>query len=300
MNSVYRPLWVAGISSLFFLLPKPVAAQTLSLSVSPPLVEIRMQPDKTAIKIYTVKNTGEETSVVPVLLLYTAQGVTALPNGDQTASWIHWGENEIQWGKPFALQAGEERLVHLEVSPPGTEKEQDYPRAIVFQTIPGPGSQFSQSMVQSEVASILLINLSATGSVAKSVQLLHFEAPSFVDSFGPITISIEGKNNGNTFTRLLGEITFTGSLGTGHYGLIPHILLPGESSRLTSEASEKQSTATFHGLFLGKYTLEAKATLDQSSIEVQEQKVIYAFPWKLITLLLIVSLAYSTYRSSKK
>lgn len=293
-----------SIITLFTFLTTPTYAQTLSLSVSPPVVEIRMQPGRIATRTYTVKNLGERTSLIPLLMEYTPTGVRPLPALDTTAHWIQWNDPQIQWNTPFPLEAGTEKKVELHISPGTETAQQDYPRAILFQTVAVAGTQFSHATIQQSIGSILLINLTSTGAVAKSVQVASFTTPMVIDSFGPLSISIDVKNNGNTFTRVLGSISIGNGLGTAAHALAPHLLLPGETYRLISQTPQTSSysysnnpSLKLYGFFIGSYTVEYSLIMDNETTSIQQKKTVYAIPWKAF---LALSIGWILYRTARR
>ncbi|MCJ7740227.1 hypothetical protein MUP32_02835, partial [Candidatus Microgenomates bacterium] len=63
------------IYNLSFIISSPVRAQSLSLSIAPPVVEIMIKPGKTITQTIKIANGGESTIITPLLREYTLNGL---------------------------------------------------------------------------------------------------------------------------------------------------------------------------------------------------------------------------------
>ncbi|OGG00448.1 hypothetical protein A2Y99_05130 [Candidatus Gottesmanbacteria bacterium RBG_13_37_7] len=302
---------IAGMIILFFScgVPKEIRAQSLSLSISPPLLEVMIKPGVTATYTYKLQNLGE-TSVITVKL--AELDLNNNIGGSSTFSkdkWINLVNKDTAFNKPFILASGEEKQLILQLNPPSDINEQDYYRILLFSTTPNPASNTSQSSFSQNLGSILLINVTSTGLPKISAEVLEIKTPQIIDSFGPMDVWVKVKNTGQFFFRPIGNISFSGPIAKGSYQINPNIIMSGQTKLLLTDIgieSEVKSTIaqskSLHipGFFLGKYRLEVKFTLGEGNKSVEISKNIYAFPWKATIAAIAIFLIFLTLNKSKK
>lgn len=265
------------------LFPTPVRAEPLSLSISPPLVEITTQTDRSITKEYTLHNLGERVSVTPQLFLYSSDGMASQPL-DPPDPWIQIVTEGISWNDPFVLKAQEERRIVVSLRIARSLEEKDYYRALVFSTNPAPTAQFSQSLIQERITSILLMTVSSSGLASGNIEFSKINVPDFIDSFTPVTMDMELKNTTDTYSRISGTIILNGPVGKSVFSIIPTVLLAGESKHILSTVAgngNSGSTVQIPGLYLGQYHLETAVTVGEGGINIHQKSSFYAIPWKI-------------------
>lgn len=264
------------------LMPSPVRAEPLSLSISPPLVEITTQTDRSITKEYVLNNSGETVSITPQLFMYSVEGIDSQPL-DPPDPWIRIVTEGISWNEPFVLKKNEQQRILVSLRIPRNLEQKDYYRALVFSTNPSATAQFSQSLIRQRIATILLLTVSSSGLAPSTIQFSRISFPQFIDSFGPLDLDMDLKNAGSAFARISGTITLRGPIGSSSYSLIPSVLLGGETKHVLSSSErtpDRHSTLTISGLYLGRYQAEAIVTAGEGSINIYQKKSFYAFPWK--------------------
>lgn len=292
------------ISSLWFLAnPAVIFAQNLSLSISPPLVEIMIKPGKTVTQAYKIHNSGEPVVVTVSLLEFRLADLKASPDF-QAESWIQIINNDLSLHKPFLLNSNQEKQVILKISPPLNSPEEEYYRVVMFSTTPNPASQLSQSSISQSLGSVLLVSVTRTGEKLKAAQLTKSLIPAVMDSFDPLIVDFDLQNTGKIYVRPVGEIDLIGQAGKANFKLLPKIVLPGHIQRLTTDNSKSAGqdlhTLYMPGFYLGKYQLNIAFTLDNSKIKIEQSKTFYAFPWKVSVVLIILLLGGFRYFKIKK
>lgn len=181
---------------LFLTFNLPVAnAQSLSLSISPPLLEVMIKPNKTITQVYKLINTGESVIITPKLYELGFYGISEDAKFSRE-KWISIVSNDIDFDKPFILGAGKEADFLLKIGPSATVVEQDYYRALVFTTSPNIPSDTTQSLFSQNLASPLLISVTSTGIFTKAAQIINFKIPKILDSFDTLVVDIDIKNPG--------------------------------------------------------------------------------------------------------
>lgn len=264
-------------------------AQGLSLSLSPPLLEVMIKPGKSITQVYKITNDGDPTIVTASIKEFSADGIKDNP-GFVPEKWISLLNTDLAFNRPFMLGSKEERQLIVRLSPPKETAEKDYYRAIQFSTSPNPPSESSQTSVTENIGSPLLITVTSAGFLAKGAQITQFQLPRIIDSFDTLTSDIYIKNTGNTFFHPVGKITLTGPIGRGSFIIVPHIILTGQTKKLLTEDSLSfgdTNSLKLPGFFLGKYALAVDFTLDEGTIRVNQSKNFYAIPWKAGMILII-------------
>lgn len=283
---------------------QPVHAQSLSLSISPPLLEILIKPGKSITQAFTIINNGDPVIITPRILPLNENGIDE-SIGFVPESWITTANTDILFDRPIFLNTGEKRQLVLKVNPPPTTLEQDYYRVITLTTKPNPQGETTQTALSQNLGTPLLISVTNSGFLPKSAQIAKFELPTIIDSFGPLTSTIEVKNTGNTYFRPIGKILLTGIIGRGSYDLMPDVILAGSTRLITTEFSKStqgDKTIELTGIFLGKYTLETDFTLDEGNIQITQKKTLYALPWKLgiTVVIMLIGISFIKRHNRKK
>lgn len=286
---------------VFFLTAGPIRAQSLSLSISPPLLEVLIKPGKTITQVYKIRNNGESAVITPRLQEYTSEGVKYDPEF-AADSWITLQNQDIAFNKPFLLNPNEERQIILKINPPKNTAEKDYYRVLIFSTTPNPALANTQASVSQSLGSILIVNVTTSGLTQKGAQITSFDLPLIIDSFSPLRADIFLQNTGKTYLRPVGEIKLTGPIAHGAYKINPKVFLAGEKKLLTLESSSNppDSTLLLPGFYLGKYQLALNLTLDEGSSIISQEKIFYAFPWKLTLIIFLIISVKLIWRKRKK
>ncbi len=280
-----------------------VSAQSLSLSISPPLLEVMIKPNKTITQVYKLINTGDSVIITPKLYELGFFGISE-DSKFSREKWISIVSNDIDFDKPFILGAGKEADFLLKIGPPATAVEQDYYRALVFSTTPNIPSDSTVSMFSQNLASPLLITVTKSGIFAKAAQVINFKMPKILDSFDPLRADIDIKNTGSTYFRPVGNLTLTGPIGHGTYDLIPSAILSGQTKKLLTADNPSQNlkdkTLILPGFYVGKYKLELNFTLDEGTGAIKDVRTFYAIPWKIGLVIFILAGISLKIRNKKK
>lgn len=292
------------ISSWWFLTyPAVVFAQNLSLSISPPLVEIMIKPGKTVTQAYKIRNDGEPVIIKISLMEYRPGDLKASPDF-QSENWIQIINNDLSLNTPFLLNSSQEKQVILKINPPLSTPEEEYYRVLMFSTSPNPASQLSESGISQSLGSILLVSITRTGEKLKAAQLTKSVIPKIMDSFDPLKLDFDLQNTGKIYIRPVGDINLIGQAGKANFKLLPKIVLPGHIQRLTTDNSKSDGqdlhTLYIPGFYLGKYQVNIAFTLDDSKIKIEQSKTFYALPWKIFLVLIIFLLVAFQYFKIKK
>lgn len=270
------------------------SAQTLSLTISPPILEVMIKPGKSITQVYKLTNNGDPAVVVARIVELGANGIEENP-AFALEPWIGLLSSDVTIGKPFLLTQGKTKEFILKVNPPEGTPERDYYRVLAFTTKPNPAGDSSQSQVSETLGSPLLITTTKTGFLNKNVKIVEFDMPKIIDSFGPVKTTIAVANTGTTYTRPVGTINLKGMLGAAAYEIIPRIILQGQRRSLATEDTSTDTdnpTLKLPGFYFGPYELKVQFTLDSGTKSYTETRKFYALPWKLLLALFVFLLMY--------
>lgn len=271
-----------------FHLRLPIAqAQSLSLAISPPLIEVLIKPGKTVTQTIKLTNRGETATVNPSLLIYDSSGVRLGTSEEAQIPWLSFIEGNTTFGQPFILKGGETREMKIRMSPPKELTNQELYRVLLFSTSPYPFSDQSQSQVSEGIGTVLLLTVTDAVDLKKSAQIVRFDIPAIHDSLTPFKATIFVHNDGTTYFRTNGTITLEGMSGKAEFALAPSVILSGQTKQLSVENLKgNHQTMFLPGLFFGKYRLSVNFRLDEGTITVSEIKEFYALPWKLTLIIM--------------
>lgn len=280
----------------------PVYAQSLSLSISPPILEVLIKPGKSITQRYTITNGGDPVIIRPEIMEYNQSGISFDPKF-VPEKWITLINTDIRLDTPFLLKANENRQIIVRINPPAGTDQKDYYRALVISSTPNPEGDTSESSVVQNLGSPILISVTSTGIIPKSAQITNFSLPKIIDSFDTLNADIDVANTGGIYFRPLGKITLTGPVAHGEYTIAPNIILSGQTREIFTDqnlnSTDNSVTLSLSGFYFGKYTLDVNFTLDEGNVSVRETKTFYAFPWK-ISALIIIFLFLFTLRRKKR
>jgi hypothetical protein len=270
-------------------------AQSLSLSLSPPILEVFIKPGKSVTQVYKLTNNGEPVIITPYIAMLSSSGIKEDPNFTPE-NWFSLLNTDIKLNEPFLLPSKQTKQIILRINPPLNTKMQDYYRALVFSTTPSPADNSTISQISENLAAPLIVTVTESGLVPKGAVISKFEVPSFIDSFDPLDIDVEVQNTGRIYFHPNGKIELKGLLGKASYKLIPNVVLAGERKKLITEntvgTTSDNYTLHLSGFFIGRYEVELNFTLDEGKEQITARKTFYALPFKaslVISTLLVLT-----------
>lgn len=243
-----RPLIRVNLLLWLFILylgvfPTPIAAETFSLAVSPPLLELMIMPGKSYLQPYTVTNTGSKIAITPSLATFSPLdefghiklnnlitnnqsprlqlSSAELADGGQALSFQFDNPN-FKLNQPFEIDANETKNLNLRITVPAETEEKDYYLTLLLSSQPNVSQIGSGSQQAGVIGANLLITVSKDGKPLKKgeieelkllncyiVKLLNW-CP--IDSFDKPEYLIRIKNTSKTYWKSIGQITATGTL----------------------------------------------------------------------------------------
>lgn len=255
-------LWTLNLSE--------AKAQTLSLSIYPPLLEVMIQPGKSITQVYKFTNGGETdlaftSKVVPFepadelgnVKLFTSE---VKPGQNSTSEVVRRSSDffsfqnaDLDLGQKFIVRAGQEKEIVLKIKVPRNAPEDDYYATLLFETIPGVfmGGQ-SATQAQAKIGTNVLLTVSKDGKPLKRAEIIEFRPENcifslwkwcFLDSFDKPHFVIRIKNTGRAFLKTIGTITTKGWFGQEYQlDLLPENVLVNSARAINCAASNAAAT----------------------------------------------------------
>ena len=281
------------VSVLFFLftitcilLPRKIYAQAINLSISPPLFELMIQPNKQVKQIFTITNLGGDSIITPSLVYFEPSDETGNVNltENQVADWVIYNQS------PFNLKGQEKFDFEVLFSPPSDTEEIDHLLTLVFETNE-PVDLLGQNSATytSRIGANILLTISKDGSPKKSAEIIELLAPKIIDSLYPIRYALKLANNGNSFWKPSGKITTKDEVLT----LAPQNILSGYSRNINCIDNETLINCKLKKKFsIGKIVSKLEFTIDEEAKVYTLETITYSLPLTYLSLIVVLLLVW--------
>lgn len=297
----------------FLLLTSSVNAQQVSLSISPPLLELIIKPGKSLMVAYRVENFGDP--VILTVKLHNFEPKDNLGNiriKDEFSGPIRFdldnADQELE--RPFFLKTGASQQLLLRIRAPEGAPEGDYYYTLLAEAAP-PNSKegVASTRGRASIGSNILITVTDSGSIEVKPKVVLFDLLTKLnlferklrvfDSFDKVPLIFIVENKGKNMIKPEGKVTLSGNFGEQiKYDVIPKNILS-ESQRLieaTPSANINCSGQTcltptsliLSGFFIGFYRLSTQLTFGENSPTIFSATNFFAFPFKLTLAVIFV------------
>ncbi|MGB9707455.1 MAG: hypothetical protein ACPL1D_01750 [Microgenomates group bacterium] len=311
-NRIY--LFLGYCWFLFFVLISPVFAQSISLSISPPLIEVVIKPQKSIMVAYNLQNNGDPViAQVKVVSFEPKDNFGNIKLKDELEGPIRFSLDnaDLQLNQPFFLKTKDKQQLLLRIRAPEGAPEGDYYYTLLVETQPPPGFEGKTSnRVKATIGSNILITVTNSGKIEVKSKIVLFDVlPRFkfnlgswlvklFDSNDKIPVVLIAQNQGKNLIKPEGEIILRGNFGeTAKYQILPQNILSQSQRLLTATPSaeiicpEKGTqpkycrqpiTLLLSGFFLGKYNLSTEIYFGENTPKIFSHTAFIALPFKLI------------------
>lgn len=310
-------LTIVGVLTLHFALLTPVGAQQVGLSISPPLLEVMIQPGKSITKAYQLTNNSDfDLYLIAKIVPFTPADLSGNISLDHESkitnheSLFTLQNSNIQLNQPFQLTAGTSQQLVLKLDIPQVVEEKDYYYTLLIEQ--AERGKYIGSQHRIKIGSNLLITVSESGQPKTNFNLAEFSArPKFADLFDQVEFNLVIENTGQAFFKPEGKIEIYNTFFNrkmAELNLLPENILVNSSRKIkcmenqtktiTSEVKSADTsevlrpiTCTFSSTLPGKY----KAVITSPSnkpltTNTQHQTYFYLVPFRLTLALLMAIL----------
>ena len=298
------------LAAYYLLLTTSIFAQSLSLSISPPLLEIVIKPGKSTLIAYSIQNFGDPVVLTPRVVSFEPSddlGNIKLKEEIEGPVRFNLDNSEIKLGKPFFLKPKTKEQLLLRIRVPENAPEGDFYYSLILTTNPNlQQNQNTAAAAQATIAANILITITETGKIDIKPKIVYFDIIprlklfkklKIVDSFDKIPVVLKVENTGKNYVKAAGKIELQGIFGAkASWKLIPKNILS-SSQRLLVASNEagikiwkhKKKPVSFilpASFYFGKYTLRASVNFGEESPTVLTANTTFiALPLKLLLIL---------------
>lgn len=302
--------------TILLVLPLSVMAQTISLSLSPPLIETMVKPGKSLLVAYTLENNADPAIMRAYVRSFEPKGNTgSIRIKDELEGPVHFSldNSDIELDKPFFMKPNGSQQLLLRIRVPEGAPEGDYYYTLLASSEP-PSMAISSSAsgARATIGANILITVTQSGytkvnaKIALFDVLSHFSLPfigkiHLFDSSDKVPVSLVLQNNGANFLKPEGSIEMRGNFGEkATYDLLPQNVLA-ESQRLLTatpsadldcEATKNSlckapASLILSGFFIGKYNLSTTINFGDGTPNIYASTSFFALPFKFLFGLIV-------------
>ena len=275
-----------------------IHAQDISLAITPPILEVMIQPGKEITQNYLISNNGSETplkiSIVPFSPSDEYGNVKFADltnyNDINLLNWFKIGGMPLDENQKLFLPRGGNQEIILTISPPSDAPEGDYYLTLLFATDSSGIIGGQATHTQAQIGANILLTVSQDGNPRKDAQITLFSAPKIIDSLGQIVYIVKIKNTGSAFFKPIGKININHLFGSEEtLTLAPQNILASSIREIPCTKDEQliRCSLTKKVLF-GIYTGNLKFQLDDSKESFEASTTTIAFPFSIVAALIIV------------
>lgn len=303
---------LAGIY-LAFVIPASVRAQdAISLSISPPIVEIMIVPGKQTEQTFSIINEGMDGYASVKVVPFTPNdeegnvNIVDNPNFSDLAKYENWftltspdliGASPDSVGNKFFLRQGDKKNIKLRISPPAGTQEKDYYFTLLYEIIPHGVNNESTT---AKIGANLLISVSKDGKPYKKARIVEFSAPKLIDSLGKLSYTLRIENTGQYFFKPTGTIGINPLFGKKEKIKIAPVNIISSTTRNVPCIKEEEliKCAYDKKVLLGFYKATASFTTDEESREYSAQTTTIALPFTIAFAISSLFLAFILIKKS--
>ncbi len=311
--------WLFILHFSFFIFHSKAFADTISLSVDPPILQINATPPANITSPLTIENRGD----TPLDLNIELKSFVPSDQENGQISYIDQKSANLpdplffqrvklldQNGQPvteFKLDPKQKKPLILSIVIPKDSPQSDYYFSIIFLSNPQSENINSSQNVTGIASNVIL----SVGQGKTSGQIEEFSAPVFVEK-GPVPFTVRIKNTGNHFIRPKGEILIKNLFGQtiGRVDL-QEVNILSQSVRSIPSTTYADSNNNLPSILaaywpekflLGPYKATLSISLSDTGPLFRRSIIFLAFPAQatVITLLVIIILVYITIKVRSK
>ncbi len=290
-----------------FAAPKRIFAQaSVSLSISPPLVEAMIKPGKSIVYAFEINNhSGIDLYLKPRIVAFgplDSEGHLSLflDNPSLVPNYFSLTNADIKLEQTFRLAASSSQQLVLKVSIPDNEPEKD--RYFTFLIEQSPEGEFftpDQSKNLIKIGANLLLTISRSGLPQKQAVIAKFSAqPKILDSFGKANFEILIQNTGQAFLKPEGQIEIYHRLTKKKMRTLtlrPDNILVDSAREINCFPEPCQ----FSSFWPGVYQALLKFRVDGNEKVISAKTTFYILPIKIILLMIIAGLIVTKLKAKK-
>lgn len=294
-----RPMIYILIFLFTLFTPVKAHAQSVELSLNPPVVEAIIAPNKKFTQVFNFKTSQSGVVVIPELHLVKPSGTdghsTIDPSPVNPSSIPLVVTSSPALGARVAL-AGNELPITLTIESASTDLSQDVYLALLLRV--EPKDSFEKASLASPIISALILStITVDGTLPINLEIENFDPPVVHDSWLPLTISPILKNSTPIKIRPQGKYEIVSPLGKVivNLPLYPNLVLGKSSRTIESMIQEIPGNLDWSPKWsnIGPHKLRLTIETQGGTTISQTEKLVWIFPFRgFIILVLLVIIIY--------
>jgi hypothetical protein len=307
------------LSSIIYHLGSRISfAQQVSLSISPPLLELFIKPGKAIMVAYRLENYGDPTFLNLKILPFEAKdnlGNIRIKSEFEGPVRFSLDNSNLTLEQPFFLKTNDSQQILLRIRIPENITDGDYYYSLLAETIPSTSSEgIGSARAKATIGSNILVTISNSGNVDIKPKISLFSTRGGLtfgqnirvyDSLDKIPVVLNIVNKGKNLMKPEGQISLKGNFGeTSKYDIISKNILA-ESERLieatpsasldcennrTKQACLFPASLILSGFFIGKYNLSTQIKFGENSPTIFASTSFFTFPFKIVGGVLLATI----------
>lgn len=275
-------------------------AQSIDLSISPPLVELMIKPGKSVMIAYTVGNGNNPIVVTSHVGTFTPRGYNGqISLNPDILGPIRFNleNSDTALNKGVYLKSNQKQQYLLKIRVPNNTAPGDYYYTFYVKSDSGPlftGQNTSKSTAT--IGSNILISVSENGNLDNKGRITQFRFVDndgvnifgkryyFVESSSTIPISLIVENTDKNLIKPDGHIIINGPLGTLSKHKITPVNILSKSQRIlpATPSAQLDHSLVLKGFFVGKHKVDADISFGAGSPPIKGRIEFVAIPLRLI------------------
>lgn len=262
--------------------PQVQAQSVRTMTVSPPRVELKLDPGETAEGVIKLINDSNEAITFDVVMqdfiVDNNQGVPnilppdALSNKYSASTWIGLDSQQV------TVPAGTRQELSYYVQVPQDAKPGGHYAAVIYSPVAqDQGAQGSGSQVTSQIGTLFYVTVN--GPVSEKADVTLFDGPRFSE-YGPVEIATQVRNLGDNHITPKGYISISNMFGKQSYvqELTSRNIFPETGLNYQNELGKKWMFGRYKAELLGSYGANNNQPLTAAFY-------FWVIPWKLLLAL---------------
>lgn len=287
----------------YLLFAERVAAQSLSVGIDPPILQIHAKPPAQIEAPIRIQNLSYQNATYNISLIPFRPKANGEIELDQELKSDSEYKHILSKVKIFAdgrelsqviLAPRQTKTLTIQINIPEGEKERDYYFSIVFISSSENQSQSSSFLgSRGGIASNVLLSVT-DGDFIPDGYIEQFSAPKFVTK-GPVKFKLMVFNTSNAYTTVKGHIVMKNMFGQtiGNVDIVPVNILA-DTPRLLSSKDDLNSSdpkvVWSEKFLLGYYTADLTLAMSDQGPVLRKKITFFAFPVEGILAILLASI----------
>jgi hypothetical protein len=289
LSSIFATPKGQALLTSYSLLAKQIYAQeAINLSVTPPLFELTIAPDKEVRQIFSLINSGSDVYITPKIVYFVPSDEFGNVEITDTKSpdWIKYDNSKVFLKQDAKLD------LNVVFFPPPDLPETDHFLTIVFEAendnldtndnLDELDENKNSSEYTTQIASNILVTVSKDGNPKKAAEIIKFSTVKIADSLlTPVSYELVIKNVGNSFWKPNGKIVTNNQT----LKLAPQNILSNYSRKISCIEAETLVPCKLDGKpFIGLVKANLEFTTDEDPKLYRAEVKTFVFPFSVLVI----------------